>query len=105
MHAGQYEQHRGPYVPRLTSFEPVDRRWPGVLLDPNDTLPLIKAWAGVTGTKVKKDGETDDTPEKNEASHVADSASTCACTPKPLQGGSSKPRARKIEVASAAGWT
>lgn len=46
---------------------------PGILLDPVDALPLIKALGGRYRYKVKKDGESDDTPEKNEASHVADS--------------------------------
>lgn len=79
---------------------------PGVLLDPNDTLPLIKAWGGRYRYKVKKDGETDDTPEKNEASHVADSSQYLCLHAEALQGGKlEKPQARKIEVASAAGWT
>lgn len=60
----------------------------GILLDPVDCGPLIKAWSGRYRYRIKKDGEIEDTPEKNEASHISDScfaAGTRISTPDGLR--------------------
>ena len=78
----------------------------GVLLDPEDCMPLVKAWGGRYRYKVKKDGETDDTPEKNEASHIADASQYLCLHAEAQQGGKlDVPKRRPVVVARAAGWT
>ena len=53
----------------------------GVLIDPEDCKPLVKALAGRYRYKKRKDGELDDSPEKNEASHICFSAGTLISVP------------------------
>lgn len=78
----------------------------GMLLDPEDCAPLIKALAGGYRYRLKKDGETEDTPEKNEASHISDSCQyLCLHADATVGGKLEKPKARSIEIASAVGWT
>lgn len=78
----------------------------GVLIDPNDCQPLVRALAGRYRYKKKKDGEMDDTPEKNEASHIADAFQYGCLHADAVQGGKlDKPKRREVRVASAVGWT
>jgi len=80
---------------------------PGLLIDPAAT-DLIKGLRGGYRYKVKKNGETEDTPEKNDSSHVHD-----ACQYLCLQadGGAlfgaalASVAARPIKRVSHAGWT
>lgn len=78
---------------------------PGLLIDPG-AKPIIKALRGAYRYKVKKSGETEDTPEKNEASHIADSLQYL-CLHADASGGQGfqQTRAQAVKRVSAAGWT
>lgn len=78
---------------------------PGFLVD-KGCPELIAALRGKYRYKVKKDGTMEDTPEKNDASHISDALQYLCLHAEALQGGKlEKPQARKIEVAHAGGWT
>lgn len=81
---------------------------PGFLIDPSCTQ-LIRAMRGGYRYKVKKgSGEVDDTPEKNEFSHISDALQYLCLQ---ADGGRTfgatdyRPSARPVEPASPAGWT
>lgn len=78
---------------------------PKRLIDPG-CRPLLKAYRGGYRYKIKKSGETEDTPEKNDSSHIAD-ADQYAC----LHGGGGfdpstiNAGRRVVHPASSKGWT
>jgi len=80
---------------------------PAFLVDPGAT-DIIKALRGGYRYKVKRNGETEDSPEKNDASHCADSLQY-ACLQADggaLFGASAhNTQARPIKRVSHAGWT
>lgn len=78
---------------------------PGWLIDPT-CRPLINALRGGYRYKLKRTGEHEDKPEKNEHSHIAD-ACQYACLHADAGGGRGMLRTqrREIAVASARGWT
>jgi hypothetical protein len=79
---------------------------PGVLIDPVDCQPLIRALGGRYRYKRRKDGEMDDTPEKNEASHVADSCQyLCLHADADQSGRLLGAKRREVRRISAVGWT
>lgn len=77
----------------------------GFLVDPS-CKDLIRALRGRYRYKLKKDGEMEDTPEKNEASHIAD-ALQYGCLHADAQNGGllMGPKRRAVQRVSAAGWT
>lgn len=79
---------------------------PAHLIDPG-AVPLLRALRGGYRYKLKKNGETEDTPEKNEHSHIADAHQyACLHTDTTLMGASLVNTAmRPIERVSSAGWT
>lgn len=79
---------------------------PGMLIDPVDCQPLVRAFAGRYRYKRRKDGEMDDQPEKNEASHVADSCQYLCLHADADQGGRlATAQRREIVKKSSKGWT
>lgn len=77
---------------------------PGLLIDPACTN-LIAAMRGKYRYKLKKDGETEDTPEKNEASHISDAVQYLSLHADAVQGGRLDRKKRVIRTVSAKGWT
>ena len=79
---------------------------PGLLIDPVHCENLIKALRTGYRYKIKKSGEMDDSPEKNNASHVADAFQyACLHADHGLRGSMMDIRAKPIIVKSARGWT
>jgi hypothetical protein len=96
-------------VARITAVEQFLNRQidtgPGVLIDPA-CRPLINALRGKYRYKLKKSGEFEDEPEKNEASHIADALQYLCLHADAQQGGRMANRkAHVIEEASMSGWT
>jgi hypothetical protein len=80
---------------------------PGRLLCPEGAKPLIAAYRGGYRYKIKKTGETEDSPEKNIHSHIAD-ADQYACLHADADlGGAVNQRqmARPVQRVSSMGWT
>jgi hypothetical protein len=78
---------------------------PGFLISPSAT-PLIAAMRGGYRYKRKKSGQMEDTPEKNEHSHIADSLQyACLHADGNLTGDIFVTRRRDVVVKSAVGWT
>jgi hypothetical protein len=80
---------------------------PGRLLCPEGARLLITAYRGGYRYKIKKNGETEDTPEKNEYSHIADADQYASLHANFDQQGSTMQSsvARPIKAVSAGGWT
>jgi hypothetical protein len=77
----------------------------GMLVDPS-CRPLINALRGKYRYKIKNNGEMDDTPDKNEASHIADALQYLCLHADAQQGGKfTKHKARTVEDVSMSGWT
>lgn len=78
---------------------------PGHLIDPGAT-PLIRALRGGYRYKIKKNGEVEDTPEKNEHSHIAD-AHQYACLHAEASSGSvwGDVVKREVKKVRSGGWT
>ena len=80
---------------------------PGRLLCPEGAKPLITASRGGYRYKIKKNGETEEMPEKNSHSHIAD-ADQYACLHADFdQRGAhlANQNARPVKQVSARGWT
>lgn len=76
-----------------------------ILLDPG-TGCLIRALAGAYRYKLKKSGEQEDSPEKNEASHIADALQyACLHADGGLRGELMRSARREVKIVSARGWT
>jgi hypothetical protein len=76
----------------------------GLLIDPS-CRPLINAFRGQYRYKLKNNGELEDTPEKNAASHISDAMQYLAMHADAQQGGkANKRKAHVIENATMAGW-
>jgi len=78
---------------------------PGVLIDPLDCACLVRGFSGRYRYKRKKDGEMEDAPEKNDASHVHDGCQYLCMHADAEQGGRLTRKRRDIKVVSAKGWT
>ena len=96
-------------VARITAVEQFLNRQidtgPGFLIDPQ-CRPLINALRGKYRYKLKKNGEVDDEPDKNEASHIADALQYLCMHADAQQGGKfANRKAHVIETSSMAGWT
>lgn len=78
---------------------------PGALIDPA-AVPLIRALRGGYRYKLKKSGEHEDTPEKNDHSHVAD-AHQYACLHAEASNGAgfNDVVKREIKKRASGGWT
>lgn len=78
---------------------------PGHLIDPG-AVPLIRALRGGYRYKLKKSGEAEDSPEKNEHSHVAD-AHQYACLHAEAANGSlvTDTVKREVKKVRSGGWT
>ena len=77
---------------------------PGCLFDPS-AREIINALRGGYRYKMKKNGEHEDKPEKNEYSHVADAHQyACLHADNGLRG-SDTPARREIVAVASAGWT
>ena len=79
---------------------------PKILIDPAAN-EVVRALRGGYRYKVKKNGETEDSPEKNSHSHIAD-ALQYLCLHVDTSGGEKGnwlPMRREIKKAAAAGWT
>lgn len=67
---------------------------------------LIRVYRGGYRYRTKNNGETEDKPEKNELSHLADADQyACLHADGGLRGGEANSARREVKVASAAGWT
>jgi hypothetical protein len=79
---------------------------PGRLLCPEGARVLITAYRGGYRYKLKKNGEVEDSPEKNQYSHIAD-ADQYACLHADYDQGQAlvNTQARPIKRVSAMGWT
>lgn len=75
---------------------------PAVLMDPVDADPLIRAWAGGYRFRKKRDGETENHPEKNHHSHIAD-ASQYLCLHCDMRDGMVIGRRKALPVVASAG--
>ncbi len=79
---------------------------PGVIIDPKDGHPLIKALGGGYRYKLKKSGELEESPEKNAHSHVADAAQyLCLHADGGLRGTLMGGARREVKVVRHGGWT
>lgn len=79
---------------------------PGWLLDPVGARIVINALRGGYRYKTKRSGEWEATPEKNDASHIADAQQyACLHAHGGLWGTLMDQPARQVVRASAAGWT
>lgn len=77
----------------------------GLIIDPG-ARHLINALRGGYRYKIKKSGETEDTPEKNNHSHIADAFEyACLHADGGLRGSGFGTNARTIERINAKGWT
>lgn len=78
---------------------------PACLIDPR-AKPLIQALRGGYRYKIKKNGEAEAAPEKNEASHIADAHQyACLHAGGGALGGFLSPGRREIKRVQATGWT
>lgn len=79
---------------------------PGLLIDRDHCQDLIKALRTGYRYKIKKSGEMDDSPEKNNASHIADAFQyACLHADGGLRGSMMQAQRREVQVVSAKGWT
>ena len=79
---------------------------PGWLLDPEGARLIINALRGGYRYKTKKSGESEITPEKNDASHVADAQQyACLHAESGMTGSLMERPARTLVVAPCHGWT
>jgi hypothetical protein len=102
--------HTNSIVARIAAVEKFLSRQveagPGHLIDPS-CVELIRALRGGYRYKVKKTGETDDSPEKNSHSHVAD-AHQYACLHADggaMFGVGMQAQRREVKRAVSGGWT
>jgi hypothetical protein len=78
---------------------------PSHLIDPGAVV-LTRALRGGYRYKLKKDGEVEDTPQKNEHSHIADAHQyACMHADSSVMGASTRPVAQVVTRVSAGGWT
>jgi hypothetical protein len=78
---------------------------PSHLIDPAAVV-LTRALRGGYRYKLKKDGEVEDTPQKNEHSHIADAHQyACMHADSSVMGASTRPVAQVVTRVSAGGWT
>lgn len=78
---------------------------PAHLIDPG-AVALTRALRGGYRYKLKKNGETEDVPEKNEHSHVADAHQyACLHADSSVMGTTANIAARPVVAVSQAGWT
>lgn len=78
----------------------------GFLLDPENTLPLARALRGGYRYRLKKTGEHEDSPEKNEHSHIADASQyLCLHAEGDLTGAVSSLARREVKRVASGGWT
>jgi hypothetical protein len=80
---------------------------PARLLCPEGARPLITAYRGGYRYKIKKSGEHEDSPEKNNHSHIADADQYACLHADADQGGAvnARQQARPVVRVSAMGWT
>lgn len=79
---------------------------PGWLIDPVNCKPLVTAMRGGYRYKLKKNGEAEDSPEKNHHSHVADAMQYAALHAEGnIRGQSTSIQRREVKQVSAGGWT
>lgn len=80
---------------------------PGRLLCPVGARPLITAYRGGYRYKLKKDGQSEDAPEKNVHSHIADADQYACLHADGEQGGDWRrnTQARPVQRVNAMGWT
>ena len=76
----------------------------GFLIDPR-CKGLIAGLRGKYRYKLKKSGDMEDEPEKNSASHLADSLQYACLHADAQQSGKFQPKRRKVVVANMAAWT
>jgi hypothetical protein len=78
----------------------------GWTIDPESCVPLVRAMRGGYRYKIKKNGESEDSPEKNNLSHIADAMQYAALY---ADGGTAAgwmtPARREVREISHAGWT
>lgn len=96
-------------VARITAVEQFLNRQidtgAGFLVDPQ-CRPLINALRGKYRYKLRKNGEMDDEPDKNDASHIADALQYLCLHADAQQGGKFATRkAHTVEASSMSGWT
>jgi len=77
---------------------------PGFLIDPR-CVGLVKAMRSRYRYRIKKDGEKEDQPEKNEASHVADALQYGCMLVDGPNSGKLMGRRRPVASVDARGWT
>lgn len=78
---------------------------PAMLIDPSATH-TIKALGGAYRYKLKKSGEAETEPDKNDASHIADALQyACMHADGGLRGTLMSPGRREVKVVSPRGWT
>jgi hypothetical protein len=77
---------------------------PSVLIDPRCEM-LVKGFRGGYRYKIKKDGESDETPEKNKYSHVHDAMQYFCMTVEGAYSGAQLAERRDVEKVDAGGWT
>lgn len=79
---------------------------PALIIDPVEGRTIINALRGGYRYKIKKNGETEDSPEKNSHSHVADALQyACLHADGGLRGSLFGTTARPVKKLSAGGWT
>lgn len=79
---------------------------PGWLLDPVGARIIVNALRGGYRYKIKRSGESEVTPEKNDASHVADAQQyACLHAQSGLTGGLVEAPRREVVRAPSGGWT
>lgn len=81
---------------------------PGHLLDPEGCVPLIRALRGGYRFKKKSKGENEfeDTPEKNEHSHIADAHQyACLHANGDITGAQNDVQRREVKKVRSGGWT
>jgi hypothetical protein len=80
---------------------------PARLLCPVGARPLITAYRGGYRYKIKKSGEHEDSPEKNNHSHIADADQYACLHADADQGGAvnARQQARPVQRVNAMGWT
>ena len=76
----------------------------GFLIDPS-CLGLISGLRGKYRYKLRKDGDMEDEPEKNAASHLQDSLQYASMHADAQQSGKFMSKRREVRVASLQGWT
>jgi len=76
----------------------------GFLIDPS-CRSLINAMRGGYRYKIKNNGEMEDTPEKNNASHIADALQYLMLHIDAQNGARTHQRRHEVKHVSAAGWT